>query len=592
MINKCYLHIIKPVWLGMIVWLALSQSVQAQELYQPDLADVKARVAEVLRFYQVADKATPQDIDELVQLEMKIETPSVTMRDRAQAYLEVYRLLYRLNGVTSPPSELMNNNLRISTGIIGTFLTSGPVKPLGQTTTPWGQLGQVEKRGRGATPMILIAPVGFDWTIYQTFMERNADRYTMYGVTLPGSGNTPLPTNPKYFDPMSTPWWESARQGILTLIEKQKLNKPVIVGLQSGAYLAARLALDQPDKVRAAVMLCGLAHTPQPSETDPDRPMTLAERRQSATLRVAAMVTDLWPRVTLASREGGEKLLQTFSRFYPPGLSHHQNRNNELFLMSALDSSLYAWRYFHELALTDLATELGKLTVPVLAITADHDDASTMQGTPDTTQWTEVKLRYPSIPLTISRFENSRLFVTDDAPEDLDAAINAFLTGKPIEIKRERSLAVRPSPRASTVQQIGLAEVVIAYGRPQVKGREIWGKLIPWNRVWRTGANEATTITFSRDVLVEGQKLLAGTYSLFTIPSDGEWTLIFNRITHQWGAFYYNPEFDVLRVKTKPQNSEPMEWLNFGFEQTGERSANLILHWEKLKLLVKIEDTI
>ena len=579
------------MWMMLIVWLVIGQCVWAQALYQPDPAEVKARVMEVLRFYGLESKVTPTEANQLAELQMKIETPSITMQDRFTAYLELYRLLYRLNGVASP-SPMMMNSARANTGIIGTFIASGPVKPLGPATTPWGQLGQIEKRGHGSIPMILIAPVGFDWTIYQTFMERNADRYTMYGITLPGSGQTPLPVMPKSFDPTATPWWESARQGVLTLIEKQKLNHPVIIGSQSSAYLAARLALDQPNKVRAAVMISGLAHMPQPSETDPDRPMTLAERRQSVSLRVSAMVTDLWPRVIPASREAGEKLLQAFLRVYPPGLSHHPNRNNELFLMTALDSSISASRYANELAMTDLATEFGKLTVPVLAITADHDDASTRQGAPDTAQWTEVKLRYPSIPLTISRFENSRVFVTEDAPEDLDKAVAAFLAGKPVEIHRARAMALRPSPLATTSQQIGLAEVAIAYGRPQVKGREIWGKLVPWNRIWRAGANEATTISFSKDVLIEGQKLTAGTYSFFTIPTENEWTVIFNRVAHQWGAFNYNPEFDALRVKVKPQNAEPAEWLTYSFDLIGEKSAHLMLRWEKLKLVLKIEDTL
>jgi hypothetical protein len=118
----------------------------------------------------------------------------------------------------------------------------------------------------------------------------------------------------------------------------------------------------------------------------------------------------------------------------------------------------------------------------------------------------------------------------------------------------------------------------------------IWGKLVPWNRVWRTGANEATTINFSRDALVEGNRLAAGTYSLFTIPSESEWTVIFNRVAHQWGAFNYNPEIDALRLKVKPQTAEPMEWLGFSFDPTGEKSANLTLRWEKLKLQLKIED--
>lgn len=590
MTDKSNFYVIKSAWWKIAIWLALGQCALAQALYQPDPTEVKARVAEVLRFYRLDDKTTPREKDQLAEWLSKIETPNAAVNERLAAGLDLYRLLYRLNGVDAPSSTTLNDNARSTVGFLGAFVTSGPVKPLEQATTPWKQLAQIEKRGRGAIPMILIAPPGYDWTIYQTFMQRNADRYTMYGVTLPGSGNTPLPALPKTFDPSATPWWSSTQQGILALIEKHKLNKPVIVGLQATAYLAARLALDQPDKVRSAIMICGLAHMQQASDDDPDRPLTLAERRQSANLRVAAMVVDLWPRVIFASREGGEKLWQTFLRFFQPGLSHHPERNHELFLMGALDSSIRAAHYTNELMFTDLAPEMSKLKVPLLAVTADHDDSSGSQGTPDTTQWTEVKLRYPAIPLTISRFENSRTFVTDDAPEDLDVAVSSFLAGQPAEIKRARALAVRRSPRAHTSQQIGAVEVEVGYGRPQVKGREIWGKLVPWDRVWRAGANEATTISFSRDVLVEGRKLAAGAYSFFTIPSENEWTVIFNRVERQWGAFNYNPEFDALRVKTKPQTADPAEWLHYSFELAGEKSAHLILRWEKLMLSLKIED--
>lgn len=283
-------------------------------------------------------------------------------------------------------------------------------------------------------------------------------------------------------------------------------------------------------------------------------------------------------------------MLQTYLRFYPPGLSQHPQRNNELFLMGVLDSSLQAMRYTHELALTDLAEDFGNLRVPVLAITADHDDASTLQGTPDTAQWTEVQLRYPTIPLTLARFANSRTFVTDDAPEDLDQAIAAFLAGQPVAINRVRAVAARPSPSASTSQQLGRTEVTIHYSRPQVKGRAVWGPLVPYNRVWRAGANEATTIAFRQDVLIEGQHLAAGTYSFFVLPTESEWTLIFNRVAHQWGAFNYNPAFDALRVKTKPQSAERIEWLSYSFAPVSEKSARLLLRWEQLQLALLIEE--
>ncbi|MDM7914857.1 MAG: DUF2911 domain-containing protein [Candidatus Eisenbacteria bacterium] len=93
----------------------------------------------------------------------------------------------------------------------------------------------------------------------------------------------------------------------------------------------------------------------------------------------------------------------------------------------------------------------------------------------------------------------------------------------------------RPSPKAQVMQTVGLTDVTITYSRPGVKGRVIWGELVPYDKVWRTGANEATTIAFSSDVKVDGHPLKAGTYSLHTIPTKGDWTVIFNSKAEQWG---------------------------------------------------------
>src|SRR5260370_11581254 len=98
----------------------------------------------------------------------------------------------------------------------------------------------------------------------------------------------------------------------------------------------------------------------------------------------------------------------------------------------------------------------------------------------------------------------------------------------------------RTSPRASVMQAVGCAAIEIAYGRPAVKGRKVWGELVPNGRVWRAGANEATRFTFNREVRIEGHTLAAGTYTFFAIPGDTEWTLIFNRVARRWGAFDYN----------------------------------------------------
>lgn len=148
----------------------------------------------------------------------------------------------------------------------------------------------------------------------------------------------------------------------------------------------------------------------------------------------------------------------------------------------------------------------------------------------------------------------------------------------------------RVSPMASVSQTIGEStEITVAYSRPAVKGREIWGKLVPYDKVWRSGANEATTISFSDDVLIEGQALAAGTYALFTIPSRDEWTIIFNKKAQQWGAFKYDSKEDALRIKVKPQAAPQTEWLEFVFEQANGTAAVLALRWEKIKTAFKIE---
>ncbi len=148
--------------------------------------------------------------------------------------------------------------------------------------------------------------------------------------------------------------------------------------------------------------------------------------------------------------------------------------------------------------------------------------------------------------------------------------------------------APQPSPKATLAQRVGLTDMTISYSRPSVKGRVIWGELVPFDKVWRTGANSATTITFSDDVTVEGQKLAAGTYSIFTIPGKDEWTVIFNNDVKLWGETDYDLAKDALRVKAKPQASGMVETLHLGFPSIGAASAVLAIEWEKVRVPVTI----
>ncbi len=140
----------------------------------------------------------------------------------------------------------------------------------------------------------------------------------------------------------------------------------------------------------------------------------------------------------------------------------------------------------------------------------------------------------------------------------------------------------RVSPGATLTQAVGITDITIKYSRPGVKGRQIWGGLVPFDQVWRTGANEATTIAFSDDVMINGQKLVKGTYALFTVPGRDQWDVVFNKQGEQWGAFNYDKAQDVLRVTVKPEKAEYREWMEFEIPEMTTDTAKIALRWENL----------
>jgi hypothetical protein len=171
----------------------------------------------------------------------------------------------------------------------------------------------------------------------------------------------------------------------------------------------------------------------------------------------------------------------------------------------------------------------------------------------------------------------------------------------------------RPSQKASVMQTVGVTDITITYSRPAVKGRAVWGDppagaptteatldnantrvkgapLAPYGHVWRAGANEATQFTVTDDVLVNGQPLKAGSYSLHMIPGKDEWTVIFNSVADQWGSFSYDEKKDALRVKVKPQTAaDSQEELIYTFDPVTDNTAQVNLRWEHLVVPFTVE---
>jgi tetratricopeptide (TPR) repeat protein len=146
----------------------------------------------------------------------------------------------------------------------------------------------------------------------------------------------------------------------------------------------------------------------------------------------------------------------------------------------------------------------------------------------------------------------------------------------------------RDSQRALVLQKVGITDIKVNYHRPLVKGRQIWGKVVPYDAVWRAGANENTTISFSDPVSIEGKPLDAGTYGLHMIPGEKSWIVIFSKNSTSWGAFTYKQEEDALRVTVTPGPAEFHEALAYDFDDVKDDSATLTMRWEKLAVPVKV----
>lgn len=147
----------------------------------------------------------------------------------------------------------------------------------------------------------------------------------------------------------------------------------------------------------------------------------------------------------------------------------------------------------------------------------------------------------------------------------------------------------RPSPDATVSQYVGVTKITIDYSSPGVKDRKIWGELVPFGEFWRTGANEATTITFSDAVSINGNELTSGTYGIHSIPNTNEWEIIFSKDTQVDGSYTFDPKKEILRIKVKPEEHTFMERMSFLFTDATDNSVSVNLIWEKLKISFKVD---
>jgi hypothetical protein len=154
----------------------------------------------------------------------------------------------------------------------------------------------------------------------------------------------------------------------------------------------------------------------------------------------------------------------------------------------------------------------------------------------------------------------------------------------------------RQSQHALVTQRIGITDISINYHRPLANGRQIWGKVAPYGEIWRAGANENTSVSFSDPVTIEGQPLEKGIYGLHMIPGENQWTVIFSKNSTAWGSFTYKQEEDALRVNVKPQAAELHDALTYDFDEVKPDSTVVTMRWDKVavpfRVAVKVNDLV
>lgn len=402
----------------------------------PSPATTRDRMIKLLAYVGI-EKAAPADVDKMVELWGAASRPGLSAEERTAAFRDLYLQFNKLHGVdlSGRPQGVTALAQRAATFAQG----GGPMdlrlpEPRGPVS---GDYIHVETSGRGTVPMVLIADAGVDGReLYRSFIERNQERYRFHVVTLPGAGLArPLPW-PEVFDPTRRPWLNNIEQSLSRLVEKIARgggDKPVVLGTAAGGYFAARLALLKPEKVRAAVLVNAQVNVPMRAPDAPERPATLRER-------LAAMKSFVPPQLfptpaVPGSREEIKRLLDDPKSTNPSvknwmAFAVKDEALSKRWTLDALAGGfmMRSLRYGAELRATDLTEDFARLSVPTLAMSALPDSKSPSAATAvGHTQWAELKKLYPSIPLTLATFADTRSYISEDNPAEFDRALSSFL---------------------------------------------------------------------------------------------------------------------------------------------------------------------
>ncbi len=434
----------------------------------------------------------------------------------------------------------------------------------------------ITKSGEGSSHILLIPPFGFSSDIFEIFKIRYKDDFIFHEVSFPQGNNAwKYPAKANYSE---AEWLTKTENAVATYLQKLGDVDLLAVTTGTGTYTALKLT-EKFSNIKGIVSIDGLYKSDLVDVSkgkDADK-----DYRKSASDRA-------FPTSMVIQFSQG-----VLARNY--AFSQNSAKNQQYLNQITPENVNTILRYSQEFKAQDITSILLKSNIPILSIVSIHNDQSSQASDRSVLRlWAELKANNADIPLSIIKVPGSQSLVFIDQPELFNYYFKKFTVAPSEQISQiptETEVTVElPSPLASESQVIESCKITIEYSQPALNGRSAFGELVPYGKVWRAGANAATTFAVSRDVLIDETHFLkAGKYSLFFIPEKEEWEVIINRIPDQWGAYNYKKDFDALRFKVKPTiTDQPFEFLNYDLVRAMPDVASLKMNWANISVSFNI----
>lgn len=545
----------------------------------------KASLTQLINYWNIQNDVPKDTLTQWAQWLVEAENTTAPFPEKLTKYKLLYRSIYKaLKGEEGQYKNIFIDQGRLAQ--IAAISNEGSLKWEAQKkSAPNTSLGRIEKIGKGNTAMIVLPSFEYNTSYFTNLMKSNEQEYTFYTVTYPGiDGTLPYAIGEKR-NFAGMPWHTNLVTNMVQqVISKNKLSSFYIIAHNHSLELAILIAKAKPEMVKGIVFLNGstvkmLAIGSGFTVTPASASAPTQEKRMEIINRDFPM-EDLIPTKSYFNFNSYENIYTTNRNLSIKQLTETQERN-DLYAVST---------YIHESMALDARDALIKMKIPVLEILPRHDELSPFVVFNRRNIQNRRKYHKTNPAVQAGLVDGRDLFF-HEFPERVSPLMSRFIKGQTVTNELVPTHEVNESPKAIISQTFSNTDVTVNYYRPAAKGREIFGQLVPFEKVWRAGANSATEISFSRDVLVNGKKLPKGRYSFFIIPEVDQWTLIFNSITDQYGAFAYDSAFDVMRIPVTVQRAAKQEWLKYDFENITAISADLSVHWAETKATVTLQET-